>query len=235
MIRSGISFTLSVTIHAVLLTILTFMLSRGNVAISDSEMTIRITLNARSAPAIESPAPPQSPPPTPVQEVIPVPPVEERVLPKPEKSTKKTVTSKPSKPKPRKTQERRDPPQPVAAPSPAAVSSPAAVARPAAPPRGRVSEGGAPKVVLDVASLKITKKISPEYPLISRKRRDQGTVILLIKISTGRVESVNIEKSSGHAPLDESAVRAVKGWQFNMSGYGNEVLARIPFSFSLTQ
>ena len=77
------------------------------------------------------------------------------------------------------------------------------------------------------------KKVSPEYPMISRKRRDQGSVVLLVKIISGSVASTEIERGSGHAPLDESAARAVKGWLFDTSGYGAEVTARVRISFEL--
>jgi protein TonB len=69
--------------------------------------------------------------------------------------------------------------------------------------------------------------------MISRKRRDQGTVTLLATIKSGRVASVEIERSSGFSPLDEAAVRSVRAWEFSISGYGDSVVARIPFVFAL--
>ena len=94
------------------------------------------------------------------------------------------------------------------------------------------SPAQAPKV-LDAAALKVTKKVNPDYPMISRKRKESGTAVLLIVIASGRVTSVEIEKSSGHSPLDEAAVRAVRDWRFDTSGYGDKVTARIPFKFEL--
>jgi protein TonB len=87
--------------------------------------------------------------------------------------------------------------------------------------------------IVDVAALTVTKKIPAEYPMISRKRRDQGTVTLLATIKSGRVASVEVERSSGFSPLDEAAVRSVRGWEFNISGHGDSVVARIPFVFTL--
>jgi TonB family protein len=69
--------------------------------------------------------------------------------------------------------------------------------------------------------------------MISKKRRDQGRVVLIVTIKSGRVTSVRMESSSGHTPLDESASRAVRGWEFDVSGYGETVEARIPFVFEL--
>jgi protein TonB len=94
------------------------------------------------------------------------------------------------------------------------------------------SPAPAPKI-LDAATLKITKKVNADYPMISRKRKEQGTVVLLIEITSGRVSAVEIEKSSGHPPLDEAAIRAVKEWRFDTSGYGDKVTARILFRFDL--
>jgi protein TonB len=91
---------------------------------------------------------------------------------------------------------------------------------------------GTGRAVLDASSLKVTKKVAPDYPMISRKRKEAGTVVLLIEIASGRVESVEVESSSGHAPLDESAVRAVREWKFD-AGHGAAVTARIPFTFDL--
>jgi protein TonB len=90
-----------------------------------------------------------------------------------------------------------------------------------------------PPAVVDAERLRVIKKVSPEYPMISRKRRDQGSVVLLVKIISGSVASTEIERGSGHAPLDESAARAVKGWLFDTSGYGAEVTARVRISFEL--
>ena len=88
--------------------------------------------------------------------------------------------------------------------------------------------------VIDASRLRVTKKVPAEYPMISRRRKDQGTVVLLLSIRAGRVTKAEIEKSSGHAPLDESAKKAVSAWEFDTSGFGESLSARISFVFSLT-
>jgi protein TonB len=88
-------------------------------------------------------------------------------------------------------------------------------------------------VNIEDGSLKVTKKVSAEYPALSRKRREQGVVVLLADLASGRTESVRVERSSGHPRLDEAAVRAVKEWRFDTSFYGTRVTARIPFRFEL--
>ncbi|MDR3322035.1 MAG: TonB family protein [Synergistaceae bacterium] len=97
---------------------------------------------------------------------------------------------------------------------------------------GAYSDTGRASAVVDVSSLTVTKKIQPVYPMISRKRSEQGTVTLLVTIATGAVESVRVEISSGHAPLDEAALKAAKGWKFQIAGT-DAVVARIPFVFTL--
>jgi protein TonB len=102
---------------------------------------------------------------------------------------------------------------------------------PAVAGSGGAGEGGG--AIIDVSSLTVTKKITPEYPMISRKRKDHGTVTLLVTIRSGQVASIEVERSSGYISLDESAVRAVRQWEFDVSGYGETVVARIPFAFTL--
>lgn len=55
----------------------------------------------------------------------------------------------------------------------------------------------------------------PKYPWICRKRGQEGCVALKVLIDEkGRVISVSLHKSSGHASLDQSALSAVKTWTF---------------------
>ena len=84
--------------------------------------------------------------------------------------------------------------------------------------------------IIDGALLKVTKKTLPDYPLFSRKRKEEGTVVLIITIDKKAVVKTEIEQSSGHERLDLSATRAVKAWRFDHEG---RVRARIPFSFKL--
>ncbi|MCF4112780.1 MULTISPECIES: energy transducer TonB [Dethiosulfovibrio] len=72
----------------------------------------------------------------------------------------------------------------------------------------------------------------PEYPLISRKRKEQGTVTVLLSVKKGRVIETRIEKSSGSPRLDKAALKALRGWRFS-SDLSAEV--RIPVLFKLTK
>jgi len=94
--------------------------------------------------------------------------------------------------------------------------------------------GGSMGAIVDASRLRVTKKVPAEYPMISRRRKDHGTVVLILNIRSGRVTKAEVEKSSGHAALDESAKKAVSAWEFDASGFGESLSARISFVFSLT-
>lgn len=77
----------------------------------------------------------------------------------------------------------------------------------------------------------------PEYPSIARSRGWQGKVVLRVQISAeGKVEAVEIEKSSSHELLDESAVEAIKHWSFVPAMRANKAVATsvlVPIIFTL--
>lgn len=56
---------------------------------------------------------------------------------------------------------------------------------------------------------------APAYPAMSRRLRETGEVLLRVDVTAdGEVRTVEIERGSGHARLDEAARRAVAGWRF---------------------
>lgn len=77
----------------------------------------------------------------------------------------------------------------------------------------------------------------PAYPLEAVRRRLEGVVLLQLKITkTGKVEDVNLIKSSGHQILDEAAVNAVATWQGQPAkrwGRPVESIERLPIRFRL--
>lgn len=79
---------------------------------------------------------------------------------------------------------------------------------------------------------------APEYPKASRMRRQEGTVLLEVKLGNqGEQLQVVLLKSSGFPLLDRSALKAVKGWQFlpqEINGKGVSHVVRIPVRFELT-
>lgn len=77
----------------------------------------------------------------------------------------------------------------------------------------------------------------PKYPNESRRRHEEGVVLISAAIdSEGRVNSLAISKSSGFSLLDESALSAVKNWKFKparFAGIAVDSAVEIPVRFSL--
>ncbi|RDK01641.1 energy transducer TonB [Paraburkholderia lacunae] len=100
-------------------------------------------------------------------------------------------------------------PTPVAAPDPAppAPAAPAAPAAQAAPAIGRQTmEITAPKNVSHL-DCNIAK---PEYPSLARRRGETGTAYVKFVVGlTGKLENIELKKSSGFSRLDDAALAAV--------------------------
>lgn len=60
-----------------------------------------------------------------------------------------------------------------------------------------------------------TRNRPPVYPREAALRREQGTVVVLIRVSPmGLAEGAEVVASSGHPSLDQAAVNAVLTWRF---------------------
>jgi periplasmic protein TonB len=81
------------------------------------------------------------------------------------------------------------------------------------------------------------ENVPPVYPEIARIRGYEGIVLVAAEIlPDGSVGSMKIRKSSGHAILDQSAVKAVKPWKFEparKSGKPFAVWVELPIKFVL--
>lgn len=95
---------------------------------------------------------------------------------------------------------------------------------------GTSSGPGSETGPVDVGTLRILSRTPPEYPLFSRKRREEGRLTILITIQSGRVTDAQVERGSGYPRLDEAALRAVRTWRFDHPG---RIRARVPVSFRL--
>jgi protein TonB len=77
----------------------------------------------------------------------------------------------------------------------------------------------------------------PEYPLYSRRLREQGTVQLRVLIDEqGRPRQIVIDRSSGFPRLDDAAVAAMKAARFKPytdNGQPQPVWAPAPIAFDL--
>lgn len=62
----------------------------------------------------------------------------------------------------------------------------------------------------------IVEKVMPVYPLLARRRGEQGKVLLRVSLSdTGTVKTILVEESSGYDTLDKAALQAVGQWRFS--------------------
>ncbi|TXG93414.1 MAG: energy transducer TonB [Rhodocyclaceae bacterium] len=96
------------------------------------------------------------------------------------------------------------PPTLLAAPAPALVA-PAAVAAPAPPSVVQVSD----------LSVRLLSGAPPRYPTESRRKREQGTVLLALTLGLdGRVATISVARSSGFERLDQAALSAVRKWRW---------------------
>ncbi len=76
---------------------------------------------------------------------------------------------------------------------------------------------------------------NPVYPALSKRLREEGTVLLRVNLDTqGSVLDISIEKSSGFQRLDQAAHEAVKQWRFIPAKRGQEAMpstALVPIEF----
>ncbi len=157
---------------------------------------------------------PETPPPAPPAETLP-----------------ETASVPIAAPKPRIEVPRPAPPVAVTTePRPVTVAAPPAPAppppAPAAPPSVVKSD--------DLAAQMLSGR-PPRYPLESRRKREQGTVLLSLTLGTdGAVAEISIARSSGFERLDKAAREAVSRWRWApIKRNGQPVMVRgvveIPF------
>lgn len=102
---------------------------------------------------------------------------------------------------------------PPIAPVAPVAAMPVSVAPPA--PTGTLQAG-------DLGAQMVAGK-APRYPLESRRRREEGTVVLSVTLGLdGRVERVVVARSSGFSRLDDAALRAVRDWRWKPMTDGGE-------------
>jgi len=81
------------------------------------------------------------------------------------------------------------------------------------------------------------KNNPPRYPLLAKRRRYEGTVLLDVLVSrSGMVDSIKLAQSSGHQVLDRAAIKAVREWSFHPGKKGDEareMWVTIPIRFQL--
>lgn len=170
-------------------------------------------------PAVREPAR-QAPVPKPVSKPVPDP------------ASKKAVpvqrAREPAKKIPEKPQIDTVPPPTVAVKTPPLMPAPTPSAMSAAPVVEQVAAR------YDAAYL---HNPAPAYPIMSRRRREQGTVQLQVWVSAeGRAIKVALLHSSGFERLDAAAVDTVRQWRFVPARRGEVAMASsvvVPIVFAL--
>lgn len=184
--------------------------------------------------------PKAEPKPEPPVEIVPPPPKpapKPKAKPKPKPVAKPKPVPKPRPPEPAPVvaaapqapaQALAPPPAPAPAPEPE-PAPPLAAAPPAPPPVVPVTP--------PVFNADYLRNPRPAYPTLSRRRGEEGRVVLRVLVGTaGSAQEVEIRASSGHARLDEAAREAVQRWKFVPARRGEEPVAAwvlIPISFRL--
>ncbi|RJG04377.1 energy transducer TonB [Noviherbaspirillum sedimenti] len=183
---------------------------------------VAILIAAQPAPA-PKPAAPQPPLPQPV--------------PKPAKPVKPVVTPKPpQQPAPKAITTQAEPAPAPAPAEPAAATAPANSAPATATP-GPVVPAAPVQPRTVTSGVEYLQPPRPEYPALSRRMGEEGTVMLRILITErGRAERADIHKSSGVPRLDEAARQAALRAVFKPyteNGRPVPVYAILPISFQL--
>ncbi|WP_121114430.1 energy transducer TonB [Croceibacterium ferulae] len=123
--------------------------------------------------------------------------------------------------------------QPAAVPqaAPAAPAAQPAEPAPAPPAQPAAAQSG------DLGA-RILSAPPPRYPVQSRRRREQGTVELLLTLDTdGSVETIAVHRSSGFERLDDAALSAVRRWRWEptvQAGTPVKVRGVVAIPFQLT-
>ncbi|QRR10655.1 energy transducer TonB [Burkholderia sp. MS455] len=167
---------------------------------------------------------PRPAPPKPVPRVKPK--VEPKPVPKAAKPTPQPVTQSPA-PSPTPAPAAADPTPAPAAPAPAA---PAAAPGPAR----ETMQVSAPK---NVPTLQCNF-VKPDYPSMSRRRGESGTAYVHFVVGvTGKIESIDLQKSSGYPRLDDAALDAMRSTTcrpYIENGQAIRAARTQPYSFGLT-
>ncbi|WP_175734820.1 energy transducer TonB [Burkholderia ambifaria] len=171
-----------------------------------------------AAESIPQPAPPK-----------PTPRVKPKVEPKP--------VQKAAKPAPQPVAQS---PAPLPTPAPAADPTPAPAAPSAAAPAATPSPAretmqvSAPK---NVPTLQCNF-VKPDYPSMSRRRGESGTAYVHFVVGvTGKIESVELQKSSGYPRLDDAALDAMRSTTcrpYIENGQAIRAARTQPYNFGLT-
>lgn len=135
----------------------------------------------------------------------------------------KTVPPKPTpKPKPAVQPRAKAAPTPLpetTAPSAVAAAAPEPAPAPPTPPAAAAPAAAAPAAGRPTMALNAPKDVAhlecniavPDYPAMSRRRGESGTAMVKFVVGlTGKIENIELKKSSGSSRLDDAALDAMR-------------------------
>ncbi|MFD4837621.1 energy transducer TonB [Achromobacter sp. NPDC058515] len=196
---------------------------------------------AKAEPTPEVPQPVTETPPEPQPEIEPEPEPEPELKPEPEPEPE-PVVEKPPMPAPKPKPKPKPKPQPKQEVKPQPkLETPPQQTPPSGAPEGTQApqgpqQGPPPDQPVLVSSIEFQgARPMPNYPMASRRMREEGRVVVLVEINTqGLVERATIDASSGFPRLDESALAAARKGRFKpytRNGVAYAAKAKIPFDF----
>lgn len=200
-----------------------------------------LRMDVSLVPYVASAAPPAPAPTPPLLVEVPPPSIPEpaAILPPPVRVSELVAKPKP-KPKPKAVETVR---QAAMAPQPATDSvsdvavEPIAAAATSATAPTPTPTSAAPALVEARFDADYLRNPAPVYPPLSRRRGEQGKVLVLVAVTpNGLAGDVTLRESSGYPRLDEAALKAVRGWRFVPARRGDNPVAAtvvVPLTFRL--
>lgn len=196
--------------------------------------------NDAPAKAAHAPAPPAQQIQKVQQKARPLPPHKKPPLKPVKKSVKPVVKSLKHSPppvQPAKVMPVSSPQLPVTAPAPATAATAAQASGESASQHPARKAGGGAGNSAPIARDARLNNPEPQYPYESRRRGEEGQVILNVRVTTeGTAASVEVDKSSGYRRLDMTARKTVSRWKFIPARQNNlavEASARVTIIFKL--
>jgi len=148
----------------------------------------------------------------------------------------------PPKPLPQKPQPVVEKPKPKPKPKPEPImqappvpTTPVQAAAPAPTPPAEPKPAPAPPAPAPISEPRVDasqkNNPAPVYPLLSRRFKEQGKVVLELRVEAdGSVSELRVKTSSGYPRLDKAALDAVKRWRFIPAKQGG-----VPIAYWYTQ
>ncbi|MED7771407.1 energy transducer TonB [Aeromonas dhakensis] len=174
------------------------------------------------------------------QKAKPLPPPKKPPLKQVKKSVKpvvKPLKHSPPPVQPAKVKPVSSPQPPVTAPAPATTATTTQASGGSASQRPAHKAGGGAGNSAPIARDARLNNPEPQYPYESRRRGEEGRVILNVRVTAeGTAASVEVDKSSGYRRLDMTARKTVSRWKFIPAKQNNlavEASARVTIIFKL--